>query len=258
MLPGPTKNLSLLNSTFLTGTTGGVGRSFPSIERKLPRTSAALRLSGMPTSSALATFLVASIVLIEIPGPSLLFALGRALTTGRREALLSVVGNGCGVLLQVVAVSVGLGALVAASAAAFTVIKLVGAGYVVYLGVQAIRHRADARAALRPDAAAPARGAVHALRSGVVVGVTNPKTVVFFAAFLPQFVNRSDAAAPQMVLLGIVFSVLAVASDSCWVLAASRAKQWFARKPARLDGLGATGGVMMIGLGAVLATARSK
>jgi len=212
----------------------------------------------MPSSSALATFLVASIVLIEIPGPSLLFALGRALTTGRRQALLSVVGNGFGVLIQVIAISVGLGALVAASATAFTVLKLVGAAYVVYLGVQAIRHRSDARRALAGAGAAAPRSVAHALRTGLVVGLTNPKTVVFFAAFLPQFVDRGHAAAPQMVLLGVVFSVLAVASDSCWVLAASGAKQWFARKPARLDGLGATGGVMMIGLGAVLATTRSR
>lgn len=212
----------------------------------------------MPSPSALVTFFVASIVLIEIPGPSLLFALGRALTTGRRQALLSVVGNGLGVLLQVLAVSVGLGALVAASATAFTVLKLAGAAYVVYLGVQAIRHRSDARRALvGPDGARPA-GAAHALRTGVVVGLTNPKTIVFFAAFLPQFVDRTHSAAPQMVLLGALFCVLAIASDSCWVLAASGAKQWFARKPSRLDGLGATGGVMMIGLGAVLATTRSS
>jgi threonine/homoserine/homoserine lactone efflux protein len=207
----------------------------------------------MPSPHALLAFALASILLIEIPGPSLLFALGRALSTGRREALVSVVGNACGLVVQVVAVAVGLGAVVAASATAFTVLKIVGGVYVAYLGVQAIRHRRDAREALRAPAAAPL-SAVRALATGVTVGLTNPKTVVFFVAFLPQFVDRGHAAGPQLLALGVIFAVLAVASDSCWVLAAGRAKDWFAREPRRLDRLGATGGVMMIGLGGVLLT----
>lgn len=208
----------------------------------------------MPGLHALIAFAVASIVLIEIPGPSLLFALGRALSAGRREAVVSVIGNAVGLLGQVAAVAVGLGAVVAASAAAFTVLKLVGGLYVAYLGVQAIRHRRDARLALDAPAAAPL-SAWRALRTGMVVGSTNPKTVVFFVAFLPQFVDDHHAAAPQLLVLGLIFAVLAVASDTCWVLAASRAKAWFAREPKRLDRLGATGGVMMIGLGGVLLTA---
>jgi threonine/homoserine/homoserine lactone efflux protein len=93
--------------------------------------------------------------------------------------------------------------------------------------------------------------------TGVLVGVTNPKTIVFFAAFLPQFIDPGAPAAPQLLLLGAVFGVLAVASDSCWALAAGRARDWFAREPRRLDRLGATGGVMMVGLGATLATTGS-
>lgn len=208
----------------------------------------------MPTFHALIAFAIASIVLIEIPGPSLLFALGRALSAGRREAIVSVVGNAVGLLGQVAAVAVGLGAVVAASATAFTVLKLVGGVYVAYLGVQAIRHRRDARLALdaRPTGPLPAW---RALRTGMIVGSTNPKTVVFFVAFLPQFVDSHHPAGPQLLMLGLIFAVLAVASDTCWVLAASRAKAWFAREPKRLDRLGATGGVMMIGLGGVLLTA---
>jgi threonine/homoserine/homoserine lactone efflux protein len=208
----------------------------------------------MPPAHALLAFCLASIVLIEIPGPSLLFALGRALTVGRREALLSVVGNAGGLLVQVAAVAIGLGAVVAASATAFTALKLAGGLYVAYLGVQAIRHRHEARSALDAGAAEPLSGP-RALATGLMVGMTNPKTVVFFVAFLPQFVQRSHAAAPQLLLLGLIFAVLAVGSDACWVLAASRAKAWFAREPKRLDRLGATGGVMMIGLGGVLLTA---
>ncbi|MDO7868010.1 LysE family translocator [Nocardioides jiangxiensis] len=209
----------------------------------------------MPELGPLTTFLVASILFIQVPGPSLLFTIGRALTVGRADALWSVVGNALGLVVQVLGVTLGLGALVAASAAAFTVLKLVGAVYVVWLGIQAIRHRGDARAALVAAGAVPRRtSAAASVRTGLVVGATNPKTIVFFAAFLPQFVNESAPAAPQLLLLGSVFSVMAVASDSVWVLVASRARDWFARKPERLDRMGAAGGVMMIGLGATLAT----
>lgn len=207
----------------------------------------------MPSSSQFLAFLVASILFIQVPGPSLLFTIGRALTVGRREALLSVVGNAIGLAAQVVGVTLGLGAIVAASATAFTILKLAGAAYVVYLGVHAIRHRRDARQAMA--AGNPITRGRGPIRTGFVVGVTNPKTIVFFAAFLPQFVNAHAAAAPQMLGLGVIFSVMAIASDSLWVAAASRARDWFARKPHRLDHLGAAGGVMMIGLGATLATA---
>lgn len=102
----------------------------------------------VPSLNQWAVFLVASLLFIQVPGPSLLFTIGRALTVGRREALLSVVGNGIGLMAQIVCVAVGLGSVVAASAQLYTAIKLVGAAYVVWLGIQAIRHRADARAAL--------------------------------------------------------------------------------------------------------------
>ena len=208
----------------------------------------------MPSTSALTTFVVASILFIQVPGPSLLFTIGRALTVGRRDALLSVVGNALGLFVQAVCVAVGLGALVAASATAYTVLKLVGAAYVVYLGVQAIRHRADARLAM--DAADQPEGTsgLASVRTGFIVGSTNPKTIVFFGAFLPQFIDASAPAAPQLLFLGLLFAVMAVASDTVWALAAGRARQWFARKPKRLDHLGVTGGTMMVGLGVGLAT----
>lgn len=209
----------------------------------------------VPTLSQFAAFALASIVFILIPGPSVLFALGRALTAGRRDAVFAVGGNALGQFGQVLAVAVGLGALVAASATAFTVVKLVGAAYVVYLGIQAIRHRADARAALHGEDVARRTTAWGAIRTGMVVGATNPKTIVFHLAFLPQFIDTSAPAVPQILLLGAIFSAMAFACDSGWVLAASRAKAWFARKPTRLDSLGAGGGVLMIGLGATMATA---
>ena len=208
----------------------------------------------VPETSQLVAFAVASLLFIQVPGPSLLFTIGRALSVGRRDALLSVVGNALGLLVQVVAVAVGLGALVAASATAYTVVKLVGAAYVVYLGVQAIRHRADARRAMDQSVTPVRTSPWGAVRTGVVVGVTNPKTIVFFVAFLPQFVDRTaGATAAQVLLLGAIFALLAVASDSVWALAAARARAWFGRRPSRLDALGVAGGSMMIGLGAVVA-----
>lgn len=206
----------------------------------------------MPSSSQWLAFLIASVLFIQVPGPSLLFTIGRALTVGRRQALLSVVGNALGLVVQAGFVALGLGAVVAANAAAYTALKLVGAAYVVWLGVSAIRNRADARLALETPGPTPAaRG--HAVRTGFLVGVTNPKTVVFFAAFLPQFTSDSGPAAVQLAVLGVVFGVLAMGSDSLWALGAGKARDWFARKPRRLDKLGATGGGMMIALGVTLA-----
>ena len=209
----------------------------------------------MPTTSQWLAFVVASALFIQVPGPSLLFTIGRALTVGRRDALLSVVGNALGVTTQVLGVAVGLGAVVAASAEAYTVLKIAGAAYVVWLGVQAIRHRADARAALvAVDAAAVPARTSRSLRIGFTVGVTNPKTIVFFVAFLPQFVNEpAGHAGVQLALLGVVFGAMAVVSDGAWALAAGKARDWFARRPHRLDRLGVAGGVMMIGLGATMA-----
>ncbi len=209
-------------------------------------------MASMPSSSQWIAFIVASILFIQLPGPSLLFTIGRALTVGRREALLSVVGNALGLLVQVCCVAIGLGAVVSASATAYTALKLVGAAYVVWLGVSAIRHRGDARISLERSATTrPRRG--HAVRTGFFVGVTNPKTIVFFAAFLPQFASPSGPAAPQLALLGLVFATMAVCSDSLWALGAGKAREWFASKPHRLDSLGTAGGGMMITLGVTLA-----
>ncbi len=207
----------------------------------------------MPSTSQWVAFLVASILFIQVPGPSLLFTIGRALTVGRRDALLSVVGNALGIVFQVFLIAAGLAAIVTASAAAYTVVKVVGAGYVVWLGIQTIRRRAEARGAMGLPVPG-SRG--RSLRTGFVVGVTNPKTLVTFVAFLPQFVNeRAGHVGLQMAVLGLVFGALAVCSDTIWALAAGRAREWFARKPTRLDQLGVAGGTMMVGLGATMLAA---
>lgn len=208
----------------------------------------------MPSSNQWIAFLVASILFIQVPGPSVLFMLSRALTVSLRDALISVVGNALGLVTQVLLVALGLGAVVAASATAYTALKVIGAAYVIWLGVQAIRHRSQARLALL-EGTPEREGRGRALGTGFVVGLTNPKTIVFFVAFLPQFTSGSAAAGPQLALLGLVFGALAVTSDSIWAVLAGRARSWFAHRPTRLDTMGAAGGLMMIGLGATMAVA---
>lgn len=203
----------------------------------------------------LVAFTLASVVIIVIPGPSVLFVIGRSIALGRRAGVLSVVGNTLGTVPAVVAVAFGVGAIVASSIVAFTIIKIAGAVYLVWLGVQAIRHRRDGA----EIGAAGGRSAWTLLGQGMVVGLTNPKTIAFFVAVLPQFV--SPAAGPvwaQLLVLGLLFQVLALLCDSAWALAAGAARAWFARSPRRIAGLAGAGGVMMIGLGGALAFTGAK
>ncbi|MGO4302014.1 LysE family translocator [Leifsonia sp. RAF41] len=205
----------------------------------------------MVPGPSLLAFALASLALIVIPGPSVLFVIGRSLALGRVGGLLSVLGNAIGMLPLVVAVALGIGAIVAQSLVLFTVIKFVGAGYLVYLGIQAIRHR---RHTAVTHEATPLRSRWRILSEGFVVGLTNPKSLVFFVAVLPQFVDYRAGGIPlQLFELGAVFLVLALTFDSVWALAAGTARQWFGRSPKRVERLGATGGVLMIGLGGVLA-----
>jgi threonine/homoserine/homoserine lactone efflux protein len=211
------------------------------------------------STQSLLAFAGLAFVLVVIPGPSVLFTIGRAITVGRRVALLTVLGNAVGVYLQVVAVAVGLGAVVLASATIFTAIKLIGAAYLVWLGVQAVRHRHDIATALVPAGESARPGAWLALRDGFVVGVANPKTIVFLAALLPQFADPARGSiALQMMLLGVCIPVFGVLLDSVWALAAGAARDWFGRSPRRLAAVGGTGGLVMIGLGASLALTGRK
>ncbi|MEY9852667.1 threonine/homoserine/homoserine lactone efflux protein [Leifsonia sp. EB41] len=210
----------------------------------------------VPPPSLLA-FALASIALIVIPGPSVLFVIGRSLALGRLGGLLSVLGNALGMLPLIVAVSLGVGALVAQSMVAFTIVKYAGAAYLMYLGVQAIRHRRHT--AVTHEATPPRRSRWRIIGEGMLVGVTNPKSLVFFVAALPQFVDYKAGGIPvQLFELGVVFLLLALTFDSVWALAAGTARAWFGRSPKRVERLGATGGVMMIGLGGVLALTGNK
>jgi len=202
-------------------------------------------------------FLAAAVVLVIMPGPTVLFVVGRSLALGRRGGLLSVLGNALGILPIIVAVSFGIGAIVAESVVIFTILKFAGAAYLIYLGVQAIRHRRAAAVAVQ--AGTTQKSTRRLIGEGFVVGISNPKTIAFFVAVLPQFVAPDAGWVPgQMLLLGGIFVVLALISDGAWAFAAGSARDWFARSPTRVERLGATGGVMMIGLGGVVALTGTK
>lgn len=213
----------------------------------------------MVTWTQIVTFAGLAFLMVALPGPSVLFTIGRALTVGRRAALYTVVGNAAGVYAQIIAVAFGLGAVVMASATVFTAIKLAGALYLVHLGVQAIRHRAELARAFETTTAAPTIATSTVLRDGFVVGITNPKTIVFLVALLPQFVDSARGTATgQMLVLGICIPAFGLVCDTVWALAADSARTWFARTPRRLAAVGGTGGLVMIGLGASLALTGRK
>jgi threonine/homoserine/homoserine lactone efflux protein len=211
----------------------------------------------MVPAARIAEFAILSWALIIVPGPNVLFVISRSLQQGRAAGLAAVAGGQLGECVQVSAVAFGIGALVEASAAVFTVIKLAGAAYLVFLGVQAIRHRRALAEAL--GGPGPDRPVRRTLADGFVVGATNPKAIVFFVAVLPQFADRATGHVPvQMLLLGGVFTGIALISDSIWALVAGTARGWLARSPRRLAAIGGTGGLAMIGIGASLALTGRK
>ncbi|MEV5001240.1 LysE family translocator [Nocardioides sp. LML1-1-1.1] len=198
-------------------------------------------------------FGLAAVVLIVIPGPSVVFVVGRAVSYGQRVALASVLGNTAGLFCVMALVCAGLGAVVAESQLVFTVIKLAGAAFLVWLGVQALRHRGELR--LGAEGAVPVAGR-RAFRQGFVVGVSNPKGFLIFAAMLPPFVDRTAGAAAvpvQMLELGTLAVLIGLVCDTTWALAAGRARDWFVASERRGSVLGAIGGTSMIGLGVGMA-----
>jgi threonine/homoserine/homoserine lactone efflux protein len=211
----------------------------------------------MPPSEHLLAFMLIATVLIVVPGPSVLFVVTRSLTLGRRAGLATAAGNASGVFVQVVLVAIGIGAIVQESIAIFTAVKLAGALYLVVLGVQTFRRRRSLAAAL--DAPVRPRHLRRILSDAFVVGVANPKVIVFFLAVLPQFVDRSSGSVSlQLLVLGALFCAIAMVCDGIWALAAGAAREWLVRSPRRLAAIGGTGGVVLIGLGAGLAVAGRK
>ena len=214
----------------------------------------------MITTDQILAFGAVALVLIAIPGPSVVFTIGRALAHGRRIALLTVFGNSLGLLTVVVLVSVGLGKLVATSDAVFNVLRFGGAAYLIWLGISTLRHGKSVIAQDDAVADEPAMGPLTAIRHAAVVGMTNPKGYVILGVLLPQFIQPSRGhESVQMFLLGLVAFVIGLLSDSLWALLASQLRDWLNRSPRRGRALSGVSGLSMIGLGvATAATGRSS
>jgi threonine/homoserine/homoserine lactone efflux protein len=206
----------------------------------------------MPPTAHLLAFCITALIVIAIPGPSVVFVISRSLTFGRGAGLATVAGNEVGVFVQVLAVAIGIGAIVSRSIAIFDAIKLLGAAYLVFLGVQAIRHRRTFGAEV--VAGSPGHTTRRHFGDAFVVGLANPKAIVFFAAILPQFVDKSEGHVPlQILILGAIFVLIAAMSDGAWALSAGTARNWFTRAPRRLELMRAGGGIAMIAIGVRLA-----
>jgi threonine/homoserine/homoserine lactone efflux protein len=207
----------------------------------------------LPPWPLFSAFLVASLVLAVTPGSGVLYIVTRSLVQGRRSGLVSVAGVALGNLGNAFAASFGLAALFAVSAAAFTVVKYAGALYLVYLGVQMLRAPRIEPAVAGPGGVTSAR----VFRDGFVVALLNPKTTVFFAAFLPQFLSPGGAPMLQGMALGALFVAIAAVTDSGYALAAGAVAPALRRGGVRRLGRFLGGGVF-IGLGVFTALAGSR
>ena len=205
----------------------------------------------MPSAEAWITFVITSLTIILVPGPSVLFTIGRTLSLGRSQGLVTVLANALGTTTWLIGVCLGLGALLNLVPWSLFVIKIIGALYLAYLGVQSIRHRHFSTSEISAEKASP-QSLATTWKQGYLVGVTNPKTAVFFTAVLPQFVNPAGNLTWQMFVLGLVFELLGILGDSTWVIAAAAARTWIFGKSGRLATIVGTGGAMIVALGAVL------
>jgi threonine/homoserine/homoserine lactone efflux protein len=209
----------------------------------------------MPDVSYLALPFVASLALIVAPGPAVLYIIGRSVDQGRTAGFASAAGIATGGLVHVAAAAIGLSALLASSAMAFSALKFFGAAYLIFLGLRTLLTRADGgqAAARRPQTMR------NLYSQGVVVQALNPKVALFFLAFLPQFVDPTRGSAVQQTLvLGAMFVAIGLCSDSLYALAAGSAGDWLKRQPAFASAQRYIAGTVFIGLGVTTALAGGK
>jgi threonine/homoserine/homoserine lactone efflux protein len=200
----------------------------------------------------LAAFIVASMAILIVPGPSVLFTLARGVAWGRGVAVLTVLGNTLGTLTLSVIIAIGLGPLLAHSKTFSVVVQLAGGLYLAWLGVSAFRHRHEhARAMTERETSRPSN--IRVVRQGYVVGILNPKSLVFFASVFPHFVKRSAGdVTGQLLILGGLFCVMAFCSDSTWGIIAGTAREWLSGSTMRLVVLRTIGACVMMTLGVVI------
>ena len=202
-----------------------------------------------PSFSAVELFAVASIALLLIPGPAVLYVVTQSAEQGRSAGLASVAGIHIGTFVHIVAAAVGISAVILASAVAFSVVKFAGAAYLVYLGIRKLLERPAI------DETEPPRALLRAVFArGAIVNLLNPKTALFFLAFLPQFVDTDRGAVwSQVVTLGLVFVALGLVSDSAYAIAGDAAGSLLRRRATAMRRIS---GTMYVGLGAVAAFGR--
>jgi threonine/homoserine/homoserine lactone efflux protein len=209
----------------------------------------------VPDPSTLLLFAAAALALIVVPGPAVLYIVAQSIDRGRAAGLVSALGVAAGGLVHVTAAAIGLSSLLVSSATAFAVVKYAGAAYLIGLGLHTLFVRRET-----PIAAAPQERRLRRIFwQGAVVNVLNPKTALFFFAFLPQFVDPDKgSAALQIGVLGLLFVVLAVVSDSIWALAAGTASERLRRSRRFLALRRYVSGAVFVGLGTLTATARKS
>ena len=200
----------------------------------------------MPELHTFLIFAAASAAFLAVPGPSVIYIVSRSLAEGRRAGVVSALGIQGGGLVHVIAATIGVSALLASSATAFSVVKYAGAAYLIYLGIRKLRHGEDEAEGV--GGPVPRR---QLFWQGVIVNSLNPKTALFFLAFLPQFVDPDrGAVAPQVLALGVLFLVLATLSDSTYALVAGSVRGWLGE---RKRALARVSGCSYVGLGVLAA-----
>jgi threonine/homoserine/homoserine lactone efflux protein len=211
----------------------------------------------LPTHSQLLFFVTTAAILLAIPGPAVLYIVGRSIGQGRNAGLVSALGIGVGTLIHTAAAAVGLSALLVSSATAFSVVKYLGAAYLVYLGVQRLRSKESLAAA--SDTSAPRVTLARVFSQGIVVNVLNPKTALFLFAFLPQFIEPARGhVATQILSLGILFAAMGTTSDSLWALSSGSVAGWLRNNQRWMRNERYVSGGILISLGVVTAFAGSS
>ncbi len=208
------------------------------------------RLVLVVNGSHLLTFLLLSTILIVVPGPSVLFTVSRGIIFGPLGAVLTVVGNTIGIAIQGILVAFGVGTLVEHSTLAFDAFRLVGAAYLVYLGLRTVT-KANL-AVTQQSIEVEGQSRIRLVREGLVVGVSNPKSAIFLAAVVPGFATGSTDVPLQILLLCSIFAVTALVSDSAWGILAGKVRWWLSSNPYRLVQLSRIGGAVIATLGVLL------
>jgi homoserine/homoserine lactone efflux protein len=197
--------------------------------------------------SLFAGFLAITLILILTPGPVVTLVISTAATKGVRAGLITVAGTSTGNAVLLIAIALGLNWVLSHAVYVFELLRWTGAAYLIWLGIQAWRHAGQERSV--------STGRHVQFFRGLLVALSNPKTIAFFTAFLPQFVDPTRRAAPQLAIMCAVSVLLAVLSDSCWAIAAGMGRDWF-MKPARAKLLGRASGLTLMGGGIWLSLAR--